>query len=118
MGSYDPFAATQIRVLAGALGYVVILSTLGWWPRVRGAFGDRRSLAAIATGSFFGPFLGVSLSLIAVQHTLTGIAASFMALTPVLIIPPVVLFRGERVGVGGVAGAVIAVIGVVLLFLP
>jgi drug/metabolite transporter (DMT)-like permease len=117
MGSYDPFAATQVRVLAGAAGYVVILSALGWWPRVWRAFGDRRAMAATSVGSFFGPFLGVSLSLIAVQRTLTGVAASLMALTPILIIPPVVLLRGERVGLGGIAGAVLAVAGVVLLFL-
>lgn len=118
MGSYDPFAATQIRVLAGAAGYVLILSALGWWPRVWRAFADRPAMAATSVGSFFGPFLGVSLSLIAVQRTLTGVAASLMALTPILIIPPVVLLRGERVGLGGIAGAVLAVAGVVLLFLP
>jgi drug/metabolite transporter (DMT)-like permease len=118
MGSYDPFAATQIRVLAGAAGYVLILSALGWWPRVGRAFADRPAMAATSVGSFFGPFLGVSLSLIAVQRTLTGVAASLMALTPILIIPSVVLLRGERVGLGGIAGAVLAVAGVVLLFLP
>jgi len=117
MGAYDPFAATQVRVLAGAAGYVVILSALGWWPRVWRSFADRPAMAATSVGAFFGPFLGVSLSLIAVQRTLTGIAASLMALTPILIIPPVVLLRGERVGLGGIAGAVIAVAGVVLLFL-
>jgi len=118
MGSYDPFAATQIRVLTGAAGYVLILSALGWWPRVWRAFADRPAMAATSVGSFFGPFLGVSLSLIAVQRTLTGVAASLMALTPILIIPPVVLLRGERVGLGGIAGAVLAVAGVFLLFLP
>jgi drug/metabolite transporter (DMT)-like permease len=35
----------------------------------------------------------------------------------VLIIPAVVLLGRERVGPGGVAGAVVAVAGVVLLFL-
>ncbi len=118
MGSYDPFAATQIRVLAGAAGYVVILSAVGWWPRVARSFADRPAMTSTAVGSFFGPFLGVSLSLIAVQRTLTGIAASLMALTPILIIPPVVLLRGERVGLGGIFGAVLAVAGVVLLFFP
>jgi drug/metabolite transporter (DMT)-like permease len=117
MGSYNPFAATQVRVLAGAAGYVVILSVLGWWPRVWRSFADRPAMAATSVGAFFGPFLGVSLSLIAVQRTLTGVAASLMALTPILIIPPVVLLRGERVGLGGIAGAVLAVAGVVLLFL-
>ena len=118
MGSYDPFAATEVRVLVGAAGYVVILTVLGWWPRVVRSFADRPAMTSTAVGSFFGPFLGVSLSLIAVQRTLTGVAASLMALTPILIIPPVVLLRGERVGLGGIAGAALAVTGVFLLFLP
>jgi drug/metabolite transporter (DMT)-like permease len=117
MGSYDPFAATQVRVLVGAAGSAAILTVLGGWPWVRRALADRPARGAVLLGSFFGPFLGVSLSLIAVQRTLAGIAASLMALTPVLIIPPVVIFRGERVGLGGIAGAAIAVAGVVLLFL-
>jgi drug/metabolite transporter (DMT)-like permease len=118
MGSYDPFAATQVRVLIGAAGYAVILSALRGWPRVKAAFGDRPAMASTGIGAFFGPFLGVSLSLIAVQRTLTGIAASLMALTPIFIIPPVVLLRGERVGLGGIAGAALAVAGVALLFYP
>jgi drug/metabolite transporter (DMT)-like permease len=117
MGSYDPFAATEVRAIAGGLGAAVLLSASGGWRRVGSALADRPARASTLLGSFFGPFLGVSLSLVAVQRTLTGVAASLMALTPILIIPPVVLLRGERVGIGGVAGAAIAVAGVVLLFL-
>lgn len=117
MGGYDPFAATQIRVLAGTAGYIALFTALGRWGRVVRATADRRAMAHTATGAFFGPFLGVSLSLVAVQLVAAGVAASLMALTPVLIIPAVVLLGRERVGPGGVAGAVVAVAGVVLLFL-
>jgi drug/metabolite transporter (DMT)-like permease len=78
---------------------------------------DRQGLGFAAIGAFFGPFLGVSLSLFAVRHTVAGVAASIMALQPVLIIPLVVVLHRERVGVGGVAGALVAVAGVALLFL-
>ena len=81
------------------------------------ALRDRRALGFAAVGAFFGPFLGVSLSLYAVRHTVAGVAASIMALQPVLVIPLVVLLHRERVGVGGVAGALVAVAGVALLFL-
>ena len=117
MGGYDPFAATQIRVLAGTAGYVVLFTALGRWGRVGRATSDRRAMAHTAVGAFFGPFLGVSLSLLAVQHTLTGVAASIMSTTPVLIIPAVVLLGRERVGPGGWLGAALAVAGVVVLFL-
>jgi drug/metabolite transporter (DMT)-like permease len=90
---------------------------LRWWPNVRTGLRDRRALGFAALGAFFGPFIAVSLSLIAIRATLAGIAASIMALTPVLIIPLVVLLRRERVGIGGVLGALVAVSGAALLFL-
>jgi len=116
MGDYDPFAATEVRILAGLAGYVVLTTLLRWWPRVSAAVDDRPGLAFTALGAFFGPFLGVTLSLIAVRHTLAGVAASLMATTPLLIIPLVVVLRRERVGVAGIGGAVLVVVGVALLF--
>ncbi|HEX6899102.1 MAG TPA: DMT family transporter [Thermoanaerobaculia bacterium] len=117
MGTYDAVAATQVRVLAGAAGYALLFFPLRWWPRVAEALRERRALGLSTVGAFFGPFLGVSLSLYAVRNTEAGVAASIMAVSPVLIIPLVVLLRGERVGIGGVLGAVVAVGGVALLFL-
>jgi drug/metabolite transporter (DMT)-like permease len=117
MGSYNAVAATQVRVLAGIAGYLLLFLAFHWWPRVRPALRDGRALGFAAVGAFFGPCLGVSLSLYAVHRTVAGVAASLMALTPVLLIPLVVLLRRERVGLGGVAGALVAVSGVALLFL-
>jgi drug/metabolite transporter (DMT)-like permease len=117
MGSYDPVAATQIRVLAGIAAYAVILLAVGWWPRVRASLADRAAMGYTSIGAFFGPFLGVSLSLFAVQRTLSGVAASLMATTPILVIPAVVVLHGERVGWGGLVGTGVAVGGVALLFL-
>lgn len=116
MGDYDPFAATQIRVLSGLAGYVVLFTLIRRWRRVAAAISESRALGFTAVGAFFGPFLGVSLSLFAVQRIDTGVAASLMATTPILILPVVVLAGRERVGPGGVLGAVVAVVGVVLLF--
>ena len=117
MAGYNAFAATQVRVIAGFAGYSLLFFALKWWPNVRTGIRDRKALGFAALGAFFGPFLAVSLSLIAVRETVAGVAASIMALTPVLIIPLVIALRGERVGLGGVAGALVAVTGVALLFL-
>lgn len=117
MGSYDPFASTQIRVIAGIAGFAVVFTLTGWWPKVRAALRDRRAMTSTGIGAFFGPFLGVSLSLLAVQYTDTGVAATLMSLTPVLIIPAAVLVYRERVAWPAAAGAVVAVAGSALLFL-
>lgn len=117
MAGYDPFAATQIRVFAGTAGFALLFVVIGWWPRVWSALTNSAAMARTAVGAFFGPFLGVSLSLVAVTYTQAGVAATLMALVPVMIIAPAVLVRHEHVSLRAVLGSVIAVAGSALLFL-
>lgn len=117
MGDYSAVAATQIRVLAGIAGFAVVFTATRRWPRVWSAVGNRRAMAATGIGAFFGPFLGVSLSLVAVQLTEAGVAATLMALTPVLIIPVSMALYRERIAWPAAVGAVVAVTGSALLFL-
>lgn len=115
MGDYDAFAATQIRVLAGAVSFSLLFTVMRGWPRVGQALRQPRAMLLTSLGAVFGPFLGVSLSLLAVQHTKAGVAASIMATSPILIIPVAMVVHRERVGLGGVLGALLAVAGIVLL---
>jgi drug/metabolite transporter (DMT)-like permease len=117
MEKYDAFAATQIRVFAGILGFSVLFLFLRWWPRVFEAVRNRPAMGYTMVGAFFGPFLGVSLSLLAVKFIATGVAQTFMSIVPVLIIPFVVVLHKEKVSLRAVAGAVLAVAGVIVLFL-
>jgi drug/metabolite transporter (DMT)-like permease len=117
MNQYDPFSSAQIRVIAGFAGFILLFTMLGKWKNVAAAVRDRKAMIWLANGSVFGPFLGVSFSMIAVQHTNAGIAQTIMSLVPVLIIPPTMLLTGERPGVREIIGAVIAVSGVSLFFL-
>jgi drug/metabolite transporter (DMT)-like permease len=117
MGTYDAFAANHIRLLAALAGFAIIFLTTGLWRGLLPAARHRSGMGFTALGSFFGPFVGVSLSLYAVQHTQVGVAATIIALVPVLIIPPAVLIKKEIIGLRDVAGAAIAVTGSVLLFL-
>jgi drug/metabolite transporter (DMT)-like permease len=112
----DPFAATQIRIIAGIAGFAIVYTAIGWWPRVMAARHQPRGLGQTAVGSFFGPFLGVSLSLMAVHWTSAGIAAALMSLTPILIIPLVYFLYRERVSPRALMGTGLAVAGVVILF--
>jgi drug/metabolite transporter (DMT)-like permease len=117
MAGYDAFASTQIRVIAGLAGFAVLFFVLRAWPRVATAVRHRKGMVYAALGACFGPFLGVSFSLMAVRDTKVGVASTIMSITPVLIIPFVVLFYGERVTGRAVIGAVVAVAGVAVLFL-
>ncbi len=73
-------------------------------------------MIGITTGSFFGPFLGVSFSLVAIKHTQTGIASTIMAMVPILIIPPSILFFKHKISLIEMIGAFLGVAGVMLFF--
>ena len=117
MGNYDAFAANQIRVIAGIGGFCVLLTAIRWWPKVFSSLGNRPAMLRTSLGAFFGPFLGVGLSLLAVQYTETGVAATIMAIVPVMIIPPAILVFKEHISLRAVLGALLAVGDVSLLFL-
>ena len=117
MDGYDAFAATQIRVITGIAGFTIIYTILGRWYRFMPALRNRRAMGSITIGAFFGPFLGVSFSLLAVKFTSSGIAATIMSIVPVLIIPFAILLFNEKITLREVAGAFIAIAGVALFFL-
>jgi len=77
-----------------------------------------RSGMALATlGSALGPFIGVTLSLVAVSNAQTGVAATIMAISPIILIPASAIIHKERITWRAVSGAVLAVGGVAMLFL-
>jgi drug/metabolite transporter (DMT)-like permease len=117
MKDYDPFAATQIRIIAGIFGYILLITILSRWRNVAKAVRNRQGMLLTTVGSFFGPFLGVSFSLIAVKYTAAGIASTIMALVPIFIILPAVIFYKEKVTLPELAGAFISVAGVALFFI-
>ncbi len=116
MGNYDPFAATQIRVITGIIGFALLVLILGRGEQIRNALRHKLGMRGIVIGSFFGPFLGVSFSLLSVKYTETGIASTIMALVPILIIAPSVLIFKQKVTLREIIGAIVSVCGVALFF--
>lgn len=117
MKDYDPFAATQIRVLTSVIGFAVVVTVWKKWDKISAALKQTVPMLKITTGAVFGPFLGISFSLFAIQHTKAGIASTIMAMVPVLIIPPAVLILKQKVTVKEIIGAVISVLGILIFFL-
>ena len=117
MQSYDAFASSHIRIIAGAIGFGLIVLILGKSNRVKKAIHDSKAMRATFIGSVFGPFLGVSFSLLAVKYTETGIASTIMTIVPILIIPPSIIIFKEKFTWLELLGAAISVGGVVLMFL-
>lgn len=117
MGDYDAIAATQIRAIVGFVCFFLLVTFLKRWRRVSIALKDQKSMKSISLGAIFGPFVGVALSLYAVQHTHTGIAATLMALVPIFIILPSAIMFKEKITAPQVIGAVISIVGASIFFL-
>jgi drug/metabolite transporter (DMT)-like permease len=117
MKDYDAFASTQIRIIAGLAGYLIIISLLRRWGNVFAAIKNAPAMKSLVVGAFFGPFLGISFSLIAVKHTQAGIASTIMALVPILILAPSAWMYKEKITMAEIAGAVVSVAGVAFFFI-
>jgi len=113
----NPFAGTQIRLYAGLLGFILLITWLKRWKPVILSAKNKMAFGTLSIGALFGPFLGISFSLIAVQHTNPGIVQTITSLTPILIIPFSIFINKEKVGFRDLIGALIAVGGVSLFFL-
>ncbi len=111
----DPFAATQIRVIAGLIGFAGLFAVIGVWPKVWRSLGDRNAMLLVGGGAAAGPYLGVALLMWALHYTSTGVASTIVALVPVALIPAAMLIDKERVSWRALAGTLVAVGGVVML---
>jgi drug/metabolite transporter (DMT)-like permease len=114
-GYLDAFAATQIRALSAFVCFVIFFTLTREWGRVGRALSDTRALVFTATGALIGPFIGVSLSLMILHYLSTGVASTFLSMTPVCIIPFSIFLHKEHVSMRAFAGAIIAVGGIWLL---
>ena len=117
-GDYPTISATAIRIFVA----LVILWSIAALrreliPTIR-KWRNRQAFQAIIAGTIVGPFLGIWLSLVAVQLAPVGVAATLMALPPVILIPLGYFFYNERVSRRGILGTVLAFAGVALIFLP
>ena len=114
---YIPFAATQIRIIAAIIGFSLIILLTGRCSAFAKIVRDVKGMLATLGGSFFGPFLGVSLSLTAVRYTEIGIASTIMATVPILILIPYILIYKQKPKWIEVLGAILCVLGVACFFI-
>jgi len=113
----NPFFATQIRLFAGIFGFIILITFLNRWGSVFSSLKNYKAMGLLSVGAFFGPFLGISFSLLAIQYANPGIVQTITSITPVLIIPFSVWFFKEKITFREILGAVLAVTGISLFFL-
>ena len=117
-GGYPALSGTMIRMTFAATVMWVWAAVIGEFGRtIRKVRADGQAARAITAAAFIGPFLGVWLSMIAVQSSRIGIASTLMAMTPVLSLPLVRIVFKERVTPRAVLGTLVAMAGVAAMIL-
>jgi drug/metabolite transporter (DMT)-like permease len=117
-GDFSALSANVMRMSVALLALWGLTLLQGQIPEtIRRLRARPTGLKFILAGSVIGPLAGVSLSLYAIQHTSVGIASTLIALPPVFFLPVAYFVFKERFGWGTVAGTLLALAGVAVLFL-
>jgi drug/metabolite transporter (DMT)-like permease len=117
-GDFSPFAGTLIRMIAAVSALWIVAAFQGEAGKtVTTIRNSPTGLKWAIFGAFFGPVMGVSASLLAIQHAEVGVASTIMALPPVIMLPISYFFYKEKLNWQSIAGTLVAIGGVALLFL-
>lgn len=112
------FLATFVRLFSAAILILPVSIMLRRYKNPITLYkSDTKGLALTFGGTFFGPFLGITLSLIAISNTSVGIASTLMATVPVIMLPIGKFVFKDQIKLRAVIGSVIAVVGIAILFL-
>jgi drug/metabolite transporter (DMT)-like permease len=116
--NYSPIAGNSIRMLAAVIVLWALAGMQGKAGETLRRVRARRDVMGwLVMAAFTGPVLGATLSLVALQNTQVGVASTLIALPPVFLLPVSWLVFKEKFEWGAVAGTLVAIGGVGLLFL-
>jgi len=117
-GDFSALTGVLIRMLVAAAAiWLITLITKEITLNFKLLKQNPKSVLSIFGGAFVGPFLGVWLSLIAVQTTKVGITSTLIALTPIFHLPIAHFYLHEKINIRAILGTVIAMAGVAIIFL-
>ena len=112
----SPISANLIRVVFGLIGISIIALLHKSFFKDFRSMSDRVALLMIGSGAMVGPVLGMILALTALSAVPVGVAMTLMHLTPIILLPVDHFMFKKKLGIGAVAGTVLAVAGAAILF--
>lgn len=117
-GDLNGFSASFIRLFSASLIIFPLALTFRRYKNPIRIY-PQNSIAtkSIFIGTVFGPVLGITLSLIAIEHAKVGIASTLMATMPVIMLPISRFYFKEKFGWKAIIGAMVAVIGAAIIFI-
>jgi len=117
-GDYPALSGNLMRLSVSTVAIWAITVATG---RARSSFQALRDhprvIAILIGGALFGPFIGVWLSLVAVQNAPVGIASTLMSFPPIILLPVGHFVFKERITWRAVVGTALAVAGTAVIFL-
>lgn len=117
-GNLNSVVATTIRIVSSLILLLPIVVYLKKYKNPIKVFSkDKTALYFTTFASFIGPYLGITLSMIAVSKAKLGIASTLMATSPIIMLPLSHLIHRENLSVKTILGTIVAVFGVAILFL-
>jgi len=117
-GELNGFAASFIRLFSASIIILPIAATFRRYKNPISIYTkDSYSAKVILIGTVFGPVLGITGSLIAIEYAKVGIASTLMATMPIIMLPISRFYFNEKLDWKAIIGAFVAVVGAAIIFL-
>jgi drug/metabolite transporter (DMT)-like permease len=117
-GELNGFAASFVRLFSASIIILPLASTFRRYKNPIGIYSkDSYSAKVILIGTIFGPVLGITGSLIAIEYAKVGIASTLMAMMPIIMLPISRFYFKEKLDWKAIIGAFVAVVGAAIIFL-
>jgi drug/metabolite transporter (DMT)-like permease len=117
-GELNSFSASFVRLLSAS---IIIFPLAIVFRRYKNPIRiysiNRNAVKSILIGTTFGPVLGITLSLLAIEFAKVGIASTLMATMPIIMLPISKFYYKEELGWKAILGAIVAVAGAAIIFL-
>jgi drug/metabolite transporter (DMT)-like permease len=119
----DPLWSALIRLVAGFLSLCIWLALKSMVPRATSKTVSKppsiplswRLIGAILVSAFLGTYLGIWLQQVSLKYAAAGIAQTLLSTSPLFVLP-IVAGLGEKISWRSLLGAVLALVGVAILF--
>ncbi|PJA98170.1 MAG: hypothetical protein CO128_08750 [Ignavibacteriales bacterium CG_4_9_14_3_um_filter_30_11] len=117
-GELNEFVATFVRIFSSVLFILPITIAIKKYKNpIKLYIKDTKAFLFTIIGTVFGPFLGITLSLLAIKYTKIGIASTIMATVPVIMLPMSKYLHKEKFNWKIILGTFLAVGGIAIIFL-
>jgi drug/metabolite transporter (DMT)-like permease len=114
--NFHPIYATWVRMLIASITvYMIGAFKVNLWKEFKDITFNKDIQKQVALGTFFGPMLGISLSLYAATHLEAGVAQTIFSMLPITVLLAAVIWFKEKINPISYIAVAISLAGVLIL---